>query len=236
MKKTIVLNHKSQLTLQQVKNYLLDINDILRKDLDIIMCPSNIYIPYFNGKYNFHLGTQNLSPKSLNGEVTGKVLKSSGVEYAIIGHHERTTYLHETENQINDKIKNALENCITPIVVLGETYEKFQLKKTGEVIGKQIKEYFKDIEVKNDIIIAYEPNWTFEGKQIPSKEYVTEVVDLIKNIINRKYHEQIKVIYGGHITPEIMPIINKIPNIDGLLIGKSSCSIKTLKEIFDILE
>lgn len=236
MKKTIVLNHKSNLTFPEVQNYLLDINDIIRTDINCIICPSNVYIPYFKGKYNFSLGVQNLNNSSLNGEVTGKVLKSLGVKYVLLGHHDRTNYLHETKEEINKKIKDALDNCITPIVILGETYYQKELKKTGEIIGKQIKDYFKDIEVGKDIILVYEPNWTFKDKQIPSKEYVTEVVDLIKNIIKRKYHENLKVLYGGNITPNIISIINKIPNIDGLLIGKSSTSLKTLKQIFETLE
>ena len=223
MKKTIVLNHKSNLTFPEVQNYLLDINDIIRTDINCIICPSNVYIPYFKGKYNFSLGVQNLNNSSLNGEVTGKVLKSLGVKYALLGHHDRTNYLHETKEEINKKIKDALDNCITPIVILGETYY-------------QIKDYFKDIEVGKDIILVYEPNWTFKDKQIPSKEYVTEVVDLIKNIIQRKYHENLKVLYGGNITPNIIPIINKIPNIYVILIGKSSTSLKTLKQIFETLE
>ena len=50
MKKIIILNHKSDLTMPEIKEYLLNINDLIRNDLDIIICPSSIYIPYFIGK------------------------------------------------------------------------------------------------------------------------------------------------------------------------------------------
>lgn len=236
MKKVIVLNHKSELTLPEIKKYLLDINDIIRNDLTTIICPSNVYMPYFNGKYKFKLGAQTINDISINGETTGEVLKSIGVNYVITGHHERSNCLKEDTKQVNNQIKSALKNGITPIVVLGETFYQKELKKTGEVLGKQIKEYFEKVEVKQDIILVYEPNYSFKGKEIPSKEYVTEVVDLIKNIIKRKYNANLKVLYGGNINLNTITIINKIPNIDGLLIGKSSCSLDKLKKIFDIIE
>ena len=53
MKKIVVINHKTYLTLNEAKNYGIDINDYIRGDQEVIICPSNIYIPYFTGKYNF---------------------------------------------------------------------------------------------------------------------------------------------------------------------------------------
>lgn len=236
MEKIIVLNHKSELKLKEAKNYVLDVNDIIRNDQKTIICPSNVYLPFYNGKYRFHLGAQNISNKSINGEVTGEVLKSLGVSYALIGHHERKNYLKEEPKQINEKIKEALKNNITPIVILGETYYQTILKKAGEIIRKQIKEYFEGVEVKNDIIIVYEPNYSFEGKEVPKTENIKEVIDLIKTIMLRKYNANIKVLYGGHVNKNNVKEYDKIKNIDGFLIGKSSISINETKEILNIIE
>ena len=234
MKKTIILNHKSDLTLQEVKEYLLNINDIVRNDLNTIICPSPIYIPYFTGKYKFKLASQNISTNSLTGEITGEVLKSTSVEYVLIGHHDRKEY--ENSKIINEKIKEALKHNITPIVILGETYYQKELRKTGEVISKQLREYFQGIEVNQDILLVYAPNWSYKGKELPTREYVTEVVELIKNIIKRKHNANLKVLYGGHVTPSNVKTIDKTPNIDGILIEKSSTNIEKLKTILDIIE
>lgn len=236
MKKVIVLNHKSQLELKDIKNYLLDINDILRTDQTNIICPSNIYMPYFNGKYNFYLGSQDVSSENINGEITGNLLKSVGVKYTLIGHPDRINALEEKPKMINEKIKNALKNNITPIVVLGETFYNFELKKTGDIISKQIKEYLSKVEVEKDIILAYIPNWEFKGKQIPKLEHIKEVIDLIKNIIKRKYSVNIKVLYGGNITPETIEHIAKIPNVDGYIIDTASANLSQLKQILNTIE
>lgn len=236
MKKIIVLNHKSYLSTKEAKNYPIDINDYIRTDQTVIICPNNIYIPYFAGKYNFYLGSQNISHTNITGETTGNQLKSIGVKYTIIGHHERINNQIELKKDINQKVKEALNNNIIPIIVIGETYYENQLKKTGEIIAKQLKEYLKDIEVKQDIIIAYEPNWSFEGKEIPNQNHIYEVIDLIKNIIKRKYNVNIKVIYGGHINKENIKDLDKIPNINGYLIGKTSTNINEIKQIFNNIE
>lgn len=234
MKKIVVINHKTYLTLNEAKNYGIDINDYIRTDQEVIICPSNIYIPYFTGKYNFSLGSQNISPLEITGETTGKMLKSYNIKYTLVGHNERKNNLHETNKEINNKIKEAQKYNITPIAILGETYYEQQLKKSGEIITKTLKEYLKD--TNDDIIIGYEPNYTFKDKQIPTKEHIEEIVKLIKQITKRKYNKEIKVLYGGNVSKENIKILEQIKNLDGYLIGRKAINIKDIKDIFDEME
>ena len=234
MKKIIVINHKTYLTLNEAKNYGIDINDYIRGDQEVIICPSNIYIPYFTGKYNFSLGSQNISPLEITGETTGKMLKSYNIKYALVGHNERKNNLHETNKEINNKIKEAQKYNITPIAILGETYYEQQLKKSGEIITKTLKEYLKD--TNDNIIIGYEPNYTFKEKQIPTKDHIEEIVKLIKQITKRKYNKEIKVLYGGNVSKENIKTLEQIKNLDGYLVGRKAINIKDIKEIFDEME
>lgn len=234
MKKIVVINHKTYLTLNEAKNYGIDINDYIRGDQEVIICPSNIYIPYFTGKYNFSLGSQNISPLEITGETTGKMLKSYNIKYALVGHNERKNNLHETNKEINNKIKEAQKYNITPIAILGETYYEQQLKKSGEVITKTLKEYLKD--TNDNIIIGYEPNYTFKEKQIPTKDHIEEIVKLIKQITKRKYNKEIKVLYGGNVSKENIKTLEQIKNLDGYLVGRKAINIKDIKEIFDEME
>lgn len=234
MKKIVVINHKTYLTLNEAKNYGIDINDYIRGDQEVIICPSNIYIPYFTGKYNFSLGSQNISPLEITGETTGKMLKSYNTKYALVGHNERKNNLHETNKEINNKIKEAQKYNITPIAILGETYYEQQLKKSGEVITKTLKEYLKD--TNDNIIIGYEPNYTFKEKQIPTKDHIEEIVKLIKQITKRKYNKEIKVLYGGNVSKENIKTLEQIKNLDGYLVGRKAINIKDIKEIFDEME
>ena len=88
MNKMVVLNHKNYLNFYDIKSYLLDINNLIRRDLDVVICPNSLYIPFFRGKYNFLLGCQDVG-LDVTGDVTAYSCKSLDVKYALVGHCER---------------------------------------------------------------------------------------------------------------------------------------------------
>lgn len=230
MKKLVVLNHKMYLDFYGIKDYIRDIKDSIRTDIDVVVCPSTVFIPFFVGKYNFKLGAQNLSSVFATGEVSGFQLKSIGVKYVIIGHSERRFGLSESSKMINLKIKEAISNNIVPIVCVGETKEERDMKKTADVILKQLKEYLRGTLVGSDIVFAYEPIWAIGSGEVPTNNDIYEVVDMIKNAIYRAHNVNVKVLYGGSVDEKNIMNVEKINNLDGYLLGKiSSDSDKVIK-------
>lgn len=75
----------------------------------------------------------------LLGKYLGKMLKSIGVEYVIIGHSERRQYFAETDETVNKKIKAAFANGLKPIVCVGETLEERESGNWEEVITRQTR-------------------------------------------------------------------------------------------------
>ena len=108
------------------------------------------------------------------------------------------------------------------------------MKKTGEVITKQLREYLNEVEVKDDIIIGYEPNWN--NNIMPTNKHIEEVTDLIKTQILRKYNANVKVLFGTNISSANISTLEQISNIDGYIIGKSSTDINEINKIFNIIE
>lgn len=236
MNKIIVLNQKSYMEYNEVLNFINEIKDNIRRDLNVIICPSSIYLPYYKGKYDFKLGSQNVYIKNITGEYTSKSLKSMGVNYVIIGHFERKYYLNEDSNLINLKIKDAINNNLIPIVCLGETKEEKELLRTGDVLIRQLKEYFKDVDVKEDILIAYEPGYSIGTSILPTTSELEEVIKLIKDNIFRKYNCNIKVLYGGSVDETNIEKLNKIKDLDGYLIGKNSSSSAKIIQIMNKID
>ena len=71
---------------------------------------------------NLKIGAQNLfyeDEGAYTGEVSGPLLKSYKVEYVLIDHSERRQYFHETDEDVNLKIKAAIQNLLKPIVCNG---------------------------------------------------------------------------------------------------------------------
>lgn len=233
MRKLVVFNHKMYLDFYNIKDYIKDIKDSIRTDIDVVICPSSIFMPFFVGRYSFKLGAQNLCSKFCTGEVSGALLKSLGAKYVIIGHSERKSILNESSKDINLKIRDALDNNLIPIVCIGETSLDKDMRRTQEVILKQLKEYFKGIDIGSDIVIAYEPVWAIGSGVIPSNKEIYEVVDLVKNAIYRAHNVDIRVLYGGSVNEKNIKELEKINNLDGYLLGKVSSEPSKVLRLLD---
>jgi len=233
----LVLNHKMFLTKEEINKYIIEIKDRIPQDINVVVCPSNIYLPYFDGRYDFKLGVQNLFYKDMGavtGEVCAKQLKSLGVSYAIIGHSERKELFNETTSDINLKIKSALNFGINPIVCVGETKEERLLRKTDIVLLKQIKECFKEVVIDSAITIAYEPIWAI-GKNAASVKEIAETIDTIKEIVLKLYNVNIKVLYGGSVNETNIEQIFNLQCVDGVLVGSASTDYKKVQQIFKVI-
>ncbi|HAF28890.1 MAG TPA: triose-phosphate isomerase [Bacteroidales bacterium] len=162
------------------------------------------------------------------GEISARMLKSSGATYVILGHSERRAYYHETDEIINTKIKLCLENSLTPIVCCGEVLEEREANKHFEVVAKQIKGMFQDIssEAFKNIVIAYEPVWAIGTGKTASPEQAQEmhlfIRETIKNIYGSDLSNNVSILYGGSCKPSNAKELFANPDVDGGLIGGAS--------------
>lgn len=240
MNKLIVANFKMNMSLQDVAQYISYMDNYNLKSKNIIVCPTSIYIPYFNNE-NFIVGAQDVSiykNGAYTGDVSASQLKSSNIKYSIVGHSERKKYYNESDLIIHEKIKNCLENNITPIVCIGESKEEKLMQKTEQVLRRSILDLFKGLE-KDDlsnIIIAYEPIWAIGTGIIPTPLEIVETISFIKDIIKSAFKVEIKVLYGGSVSAKNIDMLKNINVIDGFLIGGASNNPEEFLKIINILE
>jgi len=241
--KTVVANLKMNMNLEDCKNYLDKTKGKIDTGLNVIICPSFLYLNLFKSD-EFKVGAQNCYKQkegSFTGEVSPYQLKSINVDYVILGHSERRKIFNENDKLIAEKVIETLKNNIKPIICIGETTSERDLKKTDIVIKKQLLEALKyiDSDMINDIFIAYEPVWAIGTGNIPSLNDIEEIVNYIKEIVNNKYNKNIKVLYGGSINNENIQEIITLNNIDGVLIGNASLNpdgfIKLLDQIIETI-
>ena len=206
MKQIIIFNHKSYMLADDVLEYINDIKNKVPTTLDVVMLPSPIYMPYFNGKY------------------------------ALTNHHERETYLNDDKSLIAKRVLECILNNITPIIMVGETLEEYERQKTGDVILKQLKTYLSNINDFNKLVIVYEPNYKVTDDNIKSNKEISEIVDLIKLVIERKYKKTPIVCYGGGINEKTIKELNKIESLDGYIIGKASSNAKSACKLLDLVD
>ncbi len=177
------------------------------------------------------LGAQNMywqSEGAYTGEVSPNMLLTIGCEYVILGHSERRSYFHETDDGVNRKVKSALETGLVPIVCVGETLEQRDGGITTQVVEKQVEGAFRGLSAEQfaGTVIAYEPVWAIGTGKTATSEQAQDVHRFIRGLIaglfGAETAEATRIQYGGSVKPENARDLFDRPDIDGGLIGGAS--------------
>ena len=237
---SIIANWKmNPVSFIEADNLILTMKKGLKKieNIDVIICPPSIFIPKIKKNKSFDLGIQNVfweDQGAFTGEISSKIARNFGVNYAIIGHSERRLYLRETDEMVNLKIRSAIKNNLNPILCIGETLKEKQQDKTSEIITRQLEKALKDISkskiqsrgLGTKFLIAYEPIWAIGTGITPTTDEIMSMKLFIKKIISKLYDrptaEKISILYGGSVNSQnALDFVDKT-GMDGLLIGGAS--------------
>jgi len=213
------------------------------KDVEVAVAPP------FTALYAVHkelegssirLAAQNLyweEKGAFTGEVSPLMLKEVGCDYVIIGHSERRQFFGETDETVNRRIKAALAQGLKMIFCIGETLREREGGKTFSVIESQVEGGLKGLDDKKtrNMAIAYEPVWAIGTGKTATPEQAEEVHRFIRKklekLYSREVSEEIRIQYGGSVTPENIKGLMNQPNIDGALVGGASLKAETFSKI-----
>ena len=230
MKKIIIANWKMQLSLKESFSLAQKLAVKLKSvKNDIIIGPDYLSLASVAAlikKSQIVLGAQDCAIADFGaytGEVSPTNLKNLGVKYIILGHSERREHLHENSAIINNKIKAALKNKLTPILCVGEKLIERENGQAKEVIVEQLRHALNKIVLKNNnLIIAYEPIWAIgSGKAIVASQ-AAEIHQYIKAQAAKILKKPVAVIYGGSVDAKNINAFKAEKDIDGFLIGGAS--------------
>lgn len=159
------------------------------------------------------------------GEVSPAMLKDAGVEYVIIGHSERRKYFYETDEIVNKKIRACVKEELKVIFCIGETLEERQNNKTTTILNTQLIKGLENVYSPEALTVAYEPVWAIGTGVVASEDQIRESHLFIRDQLIKIYGEianEIRILYGGSVTPENIKSIIEIENVDGVLVGGAS--------------
>jgi triosephosphate isomerase len=189
---------------------------------------------------NIKIGAQNMHFEergAFTGEVSGKMLKSIGVEYVIIGHSERRQYFAETDESVNKKLKAAYEYGLKPIVCVGETLEQREEGITEDIITSQTEKALDGLtnEQVTSTIIAYEPIWAIGTGKTATSEDANNAIKAIRNKISEIYGNDVAdnviIQYGGSVKSSNAKELFTTSDIDGGLVGGASLDPEEFSKI-----
>ena len=242
MRKPIIsANWKMNKTISEAVSFCDEFIPLVRgiNDVEIIIAPPytalQSVIERCRGT-NILISAQNLfyeEKGAYTGEISPVMLKDIGCEYSIIGHSERRQYFGETNEIINKKLKAALKVGLRVILCIGETLEERNSGRTFDVLDSQIKGALEGIGLDN-IVIAYEPVWAIGTGVTATPLQAEEAHQRIRALLREIYGsraEEIRILYGGSVTPENIDSLMTEPDIDGALVGGASLKPESFAKI-----
>lgn len=177
---------------------------------------------------------------AFTGEVSAVMLSDAGCRYVIIGHSERRQYFHETDENVNSKVKAVLNHGLTPIMCVGETLEEREAGVTKKVVRTQTAAGMAGLapEQAAGMVIAYEPVWAIGTGRTASDEDAREVIAYIRSIVQEMFGAEaagkVRILYGGSVKPENTAGLMSKTDIDGALVGGASLEVGSFAEIIRV--
>lgn len=176
-------------------------NKLIDGQISIVLCPSYVFLAGLKHSFlnlpHYSLGVQNVSPfppGSYTGEVSARMLAGLA-EWTIVGHSERRTYFHETNNDVSKKLELAQDSGLKTILCI---------RGPKDMVGDPAT------------LIAYEPVEAIgTGKNASSKDILAMRKEL--NIQERR-----PFIYGGSVDANNCKEYIQTEGIDGFLVGTAA--------------
>ncbi|MBM4340612.1 MAG: triose-phosphate isomerase [Deltaproteobacteria bacterium] len=189
---------------------------------------------------SIHLASQNLfweEKGAFTGEISPVMIKECGCQYAIIGHSERRQHFGETDETVNRRIKAALNHGLKVIFCVGETLQEREQGVNFLVVERQIEGGLKDFGelALQNLVIAYEPVWAIGTGKTATPQQAEEVHLFIRQkirfLFSPKIADELRIQYGGSVTPDNIKGLMEQENIDGALVGGASLNADSFSRI-----
>jgi triosephosphate isomerase len=216
----IIANWKSNKNISEALVWVDEVGPNIpkRENLKVVVCPTFVCLEEVKknilvGGYPLIVGSQDLSPYpegSYTGEECARILKDI-VDVSILGHSERRQKFHETDETVAQKVKQAREFEIEPLVCV---------QNESTPVPENVN------------LVAYEPIFAIGTGNPDTPDNANKTAEIIR----KKYGENLVILYGGSVTSENAKAFLQQENISGLLIGGASLDAGEFIKIVEIAE
>lgn len=163
---------------------------------------------------------------AFTGEISVEQIKDVGATWVLLGHSERRTLFHESDEFVAEKVKYALESGLNVILAIGETLEERKGGITDEVNQRQLAAVIKLVKDWSKIVIAYEPVWAIGTGLAATPEDAQETHKNIRAYLKQELGEEVaeatRILYGGSANGKNAPTFKDKADVDGFLVGGAS--------------
>jgi triosephosphate isomerase len=208
--------------------------------IEKLVCPPFISLAAVRDELDgsaIKIGAQNMYSEdkgAFTGEISPVMLKDL-CEYVIIGHSERRQFFAENGPILSKKVMAAIKHNLKPILCIGENWQQYEAGQTRAVITDQFNTSLAGVDQTGLLTIAYEPVWAIGTGKAATGRQAEETIAFIRSLISAKYSaraaSEMRILYGGSVTPGNIAEFVAEPDIDGALVGGSSLKVQDFTAI-----
>jgi triosephosphate isomerase len=211
-----------------------------------VVCPPFIALPAvaeaLRGS-SIKVGAQNVhwaEKGAFTSEIAPNMLEGV-VEYVIVGHSEVRAYLGDTDERVNKRAKAALAHGLKAIIAVGESDAQRSAGETEQIIVAQVRAALDGISAEDmaQVVIAYEPIWAIGTGKNATAQIANEVIGgmirpTVAAIYGAAVADDLRIQYGGSVTPDNMAEYMALPDVDGALVGGASLKLDDFTRLIEI--
>jgi len=198
---------------------------------DLMVCPPATLIARFAAAARgsaVAIGGQDCHAKASGahtGDVAAEMLADAGASAVIVGHSERRSDHHETDDVVRAKAEAAWRAKLVAIVCVGETRAQREAGETLKVVGLQLDGSLPDGAIAETLVVAYEPVWAIGTGLTPTADDVAVVHAFIRERLVGRFGPaggDMRILYGGSVKPANAAELMSVPHVNGALVGGAS--------------
>jgi triosephosphate isomerase len=156
---------------------------------------------------------------AFTGEVAAVMLAEAGCRYVLVGHSERRRLFGEDDALLKRKLARVREAELTPVYCLGETQEERRAGLTAATFIRQVETLSGD-PPGAPLVVAYEPVWAIGTGNAATPEDAAAARAHLAELLGQR--RDLRILYGGSVTPANAAAILGQSRMDGFLIGGAS--------------
>lgn len=194
--------------------------------IDIVICPPFTAIwPLAQALQGsrLSLGGQNMAMEtdaSHTGEISAALLYDAGCRWVMLGHWEVRRHLGDTDETVNRKLRLALGNGLTPVLLIGEGRDEQEPLPT--VLARRLEIVLDGCRADQvaGMAFIYEPEGAIGAKAPVAPEHAARGCQTIRDWLRARWGpevaEQARILYGGSVAPEYASALLASADVDGL--------------------
>ncbi len=212
-------------SLAYIKKFQTLAGDML-EHIEVVICPAYTALwpvaQALRGSY-IQLGAQNLAATSdiaHTGQISAALLAEVGCAWVMVGHWEVRRHLGDDHQRLNRKVHLAFEAGLRPVLLVGE--RRGEAMSLENALSDQLSRVLDNCQPSqvSRIAFVYEPEAAIGVAEPAAPESIAAGCGFLRRWLASHYGlavgEQVRIIYGGSVTPEHASSLLAYPDIDGL--------------------